>query len=1047
MLGMSAVMITARRDYDEVVAENERLRRRLAETEDILRAIGSGDVDVFVCPGPDGDQVFSLKGAEQSYRVLVDTMNEGAATLTLDGSILYCNSRLAAMLSIPLEKLIGTTIGAYILPDEQKRFANYLKMYAEFNPQEEFTFVTSSGGTLQVLVSTSVFTLSDVSGIGVVLTDLTYQKQAEIAIKQLAEQQAIILDNSSIGICFIQNRRKMWSNVAFNHMFGYDNDDLVGVTTDIFYPSLEAYDVVGKEAYPILLSGDVYTKELLLRRRDGSLFHAKLVGKAINKADLLLGSIWILSDESLRIQLEASLQQSHNLLVSLSQQIPGILYQFRLYPNGHSCFPYTSDAIREIFEVAPDEVREDAAPIFAIIHPEDADRIRESIRKSALSLEPWKEEWRTLLSSQGERWYYGYSRPARLDDGSVLWHGFVHDITEQKELEIELWKARIAADDANRAKGEFLANMSHEIRTPMNAIIGLGRLALHTDLTDKQQDYLSKIDSAGETLLHLINDLLDYSKVEAGRLVLEEIPFSFTTCLATVQNIIRVKASEKSLELRVNVASEIPPQLIGDPFRLEQILINLLGNAVKFTEHGHIELNVTAAFSSAQDEHLQIIFTVRDSGIGMTDEQQARLFQPFTQGDNSTTRRFGGTGLGLSITKQLVELMGGEIRVTSTPDHGSVFTVTVRLERCDLPVVPREPSFELSRVKAALKGLRVLLAEDHPINQQVAREILEQVGLSVTIANNGQEAVARIIESEVNFDIIFMDIQMPGMDGYEATQLIRKLRTSERLPIIAMTAHAGNEERDRCLQSGMDDHLSKPFTENALYRILMTHLARHDLPVSMEFKDGSASEETAYSDEFIIIPGIDVNAGVRRLRGNRTFYGDLVLGFCHEHTDTVERLKTMLDQGDYQQLQRQVHTLKGVAGNLEANEVYDQASRLCDAIKNGNHTGISSKLTTLSDALNVVLSAQTQLETLFSMEKTVCGIQEPDREALAPLLSTLPKLIRSKDCQALEVGSGIASLLQNTVWADDAANLSASLDQLSFATASQQLDNLITLLQ
>jgi two-component system sensor histidine kinase/response regulator len=355
--------------------------------------------------------------------------------------------------------------------------------------------------------------------------------------------------------------------------------------------------------------------------------------------------------------------------------------------------------------------------------------------------------------------------------------------------------------------------MSHEIRTPMNAIIGLAHLTLKTDLSHRQRDYLTKISGAAQSLLRIVNDVLDVSKIEAGQLQLEHIRFNVHTIFDDLISIVGHRLAEKGLELRMNIGPELPAHLTGDPLRLSQVLLNLTNNAVKFTPRGFVAVHARVVEQGADD--VRVRFAVEDSGVGLTAEQCARLFRPFVQADSSTTRQFGGTGLGLSISKRLVELMGGDIGVESTPGRGSTFWFTVRFKRA--AAVEQAPLAASAAPPASLRGARILLAEDNPINQQVAVELLQGAGAVVDVAGNGAEALQSMQARA--YDAVLMDLQMPVMDGFETTRRLRALQAAGRLPafpILALSAHAGAADRRQGAAAGMDDYLTKPILIDAL---------------------------------------------------------------------------------------------------------------------------------------------------------------------------------------------------------------------------------------
>ena len=713
----------------------------------------------------------------------------------------------------------------------------------------------------------------------------------------------------------------------------------------------------------------------------------------------------------------------------------------------------------------------------------------------------------------------------------------VTEIQERLKAEAEANRARKVAEEATRAKGDFLANMSHEIRTPMNAVIGMAHLALQTDLSPKQEDYLRKIQRSAHALLGIINDILDFSKIEAGKLHMESVDFSLEEVLDNVSTVVSVKAHEKELEFLMDTAPDVPTALVGDPLRLGQVLINLCNNAVKFTERG--EILVSTEVVTKDEAMVRLQFSVRDTGIGMTEEEKAKLFQAFSQADASTTRKYGGTGLGLTICKRLVNMMGGEVRVESEPGKGSAFIFTAKLglpseaprkhfeplpelrgmrvlvvddnvssreilqsmlesmtfdvsvaasaeegiaelekEAWDRPyklvlidwkmpgmdgikaskrikshaalapkpkiilvtaygreelmlkseklgldgflikpvsqsvlfdaimeafgkaaqkperlVKPRGPDVDaLGRIR----GARVLLAEDNEINQQVAKEMLENAGLVVSIAGNGKEAVQMVRAGA--YDAVLMDIQMPEMGGFEATREIRKDGRFKDLPIIAMTAHAMAGDREKSLEGGMNDHVTKPIDPDELF----SALARWIKPGAREVPATGDSAVSSKEDEedFLAgaLPGISVESGLARVGGNQALYRKLLIQFRDSQKTAVADIQAALGKEDVETAARLAHTVKGVAGNLGAEALYHVAAALEEAIKEGQKETLEHGIEELEAHLQLVLGG---IQTLKESEHRSSEPEAPaaevavDKEAVKPLLTEIAGLLES----------------------------------------------------
>ncbi|MBF0382756.1 MAG: transporter substrate-binding domain-containing protein [Magnetococcales bacterium] len=994
-----------------------------------------------------------------------------------------------------------------------------------------------------------------------------------------------IINNAADGIIVINNRGIIQEfSPAATRIFGFGRNETVGKNVNILMgePYHSAHDGYIKR---YLAGNDArvvgFNREVTGRRKDGSLFPMDLsVGEAVlGEEHVFTGMV---RDVTERKKAETQLKESQERQ-ELALKGGELGFWDVCLETGVTV---VNKRYTEIFGFPLSQLELTRDEWMQRIHPDDKESVA-AIGKRYRSGDSdiYEVEFRVITPKGDIRWVVSKGAVVERTTQNEVYRmvGTVQDISERKQIEKTLAHAKEVAEDATKAKSDFLANMSHEIRTPMNAIIGMSHLALQTSLNRKQKDYINKINYAANALLGIINDILDFSKIEAGKMDMEEIPFNLNEVLENLANLINVKVREKNLELLIATDPLAPNALLGDPLRLGQVLINLANNAVKFTKSGEIVVRVE--LKELKDEKVSLLFSITDSGIGMSKEQVGKLFKSFSQADASTTRKYGGTGLGLTISKKITEMMGGEIWVESTPDVGSTFKFTanfglskqVKLVNTvpeldlrgmkvlvvddssiareilqqlaeslsfDVDLAPSgEEALELVRkadeenipyklilmdwkmsgldglqtseqikgdttlktppkvvmvtsydkdelldsikestvdgflskpVSAStlmdaamialgfeeennqqveegnigleivqdIRGAKILLVEDNEINQQVALELLELAQMVVDVAENGQIAVDKI--KTTKYDAVFMDIQMPVMDGYTAAREIRKDSTFNNLPIVAMTANTMAGDRAKCIEAGMNDHVSKPISPKEMYQ----SLAKWVEPGIREIPDELLNESNQIDDsskQLPEMPGFEVKQAVVRVGGRVKSYLKLLNKVRTSEADTVLRIRQLLNETNIEGAIRAAHTLKGVSGNIGAVQLQECAAKLEAALNiNNDKDEIEALLVKAEDIM---------VSTLTTIDETLAKQQDPTNSVAkssmgtVELLSSLEEIaiqLDNYDSTAEDSVEKVLDSLPSNELRADITNLQQLLAEYNFDGAYEQLQEILT---
>jgi PAS domain S-box-containing protein len=936
--------------------------------------------------------------------------------------------------------------------DEQVRIEN--------RPRSDEETLTTSKGTTIFLASKGP--LHDAEGrvIGTygISRDITARKQAGLDLRLAADSQKaallrmqLLLDSTMDAvICMDRQGRVLIWNLSAEAIFGYRADQAVGRTVEelIVPPEYRERHRQGMERFmdtgmPKIIGSRV---EVVGMRADGSRFPIELTIGSLPDNEKPLFSAYV-RDITERRRTEESLRK---LSLAVEQSPESIIItdvDGRIEYVNEAFVVNTGYSREEVTGRNPKILQSGKTP--AATYAAMWSTLTEGV--------PWKGEFYNKRKDGSEYTELAIITPIHQADGRVTHYVAVkEDVTEKKRIGLELDQyrhhleemvasrtvqldeARQRAEVANQAKSSFLANMSHEIRTPMNAIVGLAYLLRKGETSPEQADKLGKIANSADHLLTIINDILDLSKIEAGKLTLEQADFSLAAVLDHTRSMIGEQARTKGLTIEVD-AGDVPPWLRGDPTRLRQALFNFAGNAIKFTERGGIVLR--ARLIEEKGDELRIRFEVEDSGIGIPAAQLAGLFHSFVQADNSTTRKYGGTGLGLAINSHLAHLMGGDVGAQSEVGRGSIFWLTVCLQRGRgvMPSIADAVSdvgnSAEEQVRRSRHGARLLLVEDNAVNREVALELIHAVRLDADVAENGREAV--VMAAAKAYDLILMDIQMPLMNGLDATRAIRRQAGGAATPILAMTANAFDADRSDCQNAGMNDFVPKPVDPPQLYAALLKWLPEG--PVQ-SLPPAAAIEEPPANDEDLLrrlaaIPGLDLEHGLSMLRGNVTKYVRLLRLFVDGNQHYVEQIPQIVASGDFAPIHPIAHSLRGSASMMGAMELSSTAAALSAACRGDAGSGEIGRLCdVLANDLSSLIDGIRQA-TRLDVEGPA---PEVDTAALTEVLVRLEDLLEQGDMAAGDLALKEAGLLRYSL-GDAATSLLARIESFDFENAAADL--------
>ena len=796
------------------------------------------------------------------------------------------------------------------------------------------------------------------------------------AVTSILGWQRTELVSTSLAEFLPEDRRHLYSQSFFKHAEEPEGIQLIGNSRDV-----EAFNRDG-ELVPLRIS----------------LSHTEVAGESL--------FVLFIADISERLAMEKAIRENELKFRSLIANIPGIAYRCL---NRHDWpMVFISDAVKEITGYGPDEflLPNTTVSFVDLFHPDDL----ETIKQALVGQTEYSMEYRIFNKAGEIRWLREHGRYIRDDNGDILWlDGFIMDITDRRQMEDDLVIAKDEAEQAAAARAAFLANMSHEIRTPMNAVIGFSDILLDTPLNTEQHRHLSTINRSARSLLHLLNDILDSAKLDKGKLELELTDFILSEEIDTVISTFWLEAKRKGLELQVKLGDNLAPGYRGAPERIRQVLSNLIGNAVKFTESGQVDLRV----SQVNDDHVQ--FTISDTGIGMTQEQCQRVFDAFAQADASMSRRFGGTGLGTTISKQLVELMGGTIDVNSKPGEGTEF-------RFMLPLTAISNTSHVQRLHAIqLPALRMLVVDDIEQNIELLNLLLKRGGHNVDIGRDGQQALDLMTQHQ--YDVVLMDLQMPVLDGLTAARQRREYEKANGLkatPIIALTASVLAQDKKSASEAGMEGFANKPID----FPVLCNEIAR------VLGIQGSALAMRAEPKEALLI---DWSRG-ESLWGSKHKLVKEINRFCSDINGVRETFESLTEQQYFTELKALVHRFKGVAGNLGLIKIM----QVCKAIEQGCYDKVAPA-DSVAELYSLVLAVQSAVAS--EQDSAMEQFAVIDSQELRAILERITRSVENNRVEEAELA--LLGGYQNSRFANDIQSILDAIEDFEFEQAITLLSALI----